>query len=383
MTLPRILLVVGANIHTDVTAGPRRDYAVLAQLLDATIVDRTAVSSSIVARALLRTAGLPPALAWLAFRRRADHAVIVTDGEHIGIPLALLLRLARARVKHVTIGHRLSSPKKRIFFRLFGAHKAMSTILLHSTHQHHAAVRDLGIPAQRLALVPYQVDTMYWSPLDRPEEPLIVAAGLEHRDYATLFRAVDGLPVRVVVGAASLWSRQKLALSAPPANVELGAFDYTALRELYARAALVVVPLADVDNQAGVTTILEAMAMGKAVVVTQSIGQTDVIEDRRTPSRGLPRPRPVSLTRTIAAQAGIAAEATGFYVPPRDAEALRKTIVYLIDHPTERAQLGRAARRTAEQLFSVELFAERVAELVRGPAAAPPARAAFARVPNT
>ena len=40
---------------------------------------------------------------------------------------------------------------------------------------------------------------------------------------------------------------------------------------MYARARLVVVPLHDVDFDAGVTTITEAMAMGKAVVATQML----------------------------------------------------------------------------------------------------------------
>jgi len=44
--------------------------------------------------------------------------------------------------------------------------------------------------------------------------------------------------------------------------------DHRHLRDLYARARFVVVPLRDVDFDAGVTTITEAMAMGKAVVST-------------------------------------------------------------------------------------------------------------------
>jgi hypothetical protein len=39
-----------------------------------------------------------------------------------------------------------------------------------------------------------------------------------------------------------------------------------------ARSSVVVVPLFDVDFHAGITTILEAMAMGKAVIVTHSMG---------------------------------------------------------------------------------------------------------------
>ena len=56
-------------------------------------------------------------------------------------------------------------------------------------------------------------------------------------------------------------------------------YEYRELRDLYAQSAFVVVPLYENDFQAGVTTMLEAMAMGKAVIATRTTGQTDVIID--------------------------------------------------------------------------------------------------------
>lgn len=360
----RVLVTVGADASREAATGPRRDYAVLAGLLEGTILDRTGIDHSFVARMIRSTIGAAPAQAWLAFRRRHDYDAIVTDGEHIGIPLALLLRFTRSKVRHVTIGHRLSARKKRSFFRLLGVHRRIDRIVLHSRQQYDVAVRDLGIESHRLSLIPYQVDTSFWSPRAVLTERLVVSAGLEHRDYATLFRAVDGLDAQVEIGAASNWSRHAFAAITPPSNVRVARFDYSSLRALYARAALVVVPLADVDNQAGVTTILEAMAMGKPVVVTQSLGQTDVVEDRRLRARGKLRPRPTSLARRLAAEARIPLEATGLYVAPGDAEGLRRAISYLLEHPDERERLGRAGRRTVEALFTVEQFAERVRALV-------------------
>ena len=43
-----------------------------------------------------------------------------------------------------------------------------------------------------------------------------------------------------------------------------------------------VVPLEETDFQAGITTILEAMSMGKAVVCTRTTGQTDAVVDGET-----------------------------------------------------------------------------------------------------
>ena len=57
---------------------------------------------------------------------------------------------------------------------------------------------------------------------------MICSAGLEFRDYPTLVEAVDGLDVRVVIGAASHWSKRRNTAAGTPApsNVEVDSFDY-------------------------------------------------------------------------------------------------------------------------------------------------------------
>jgi glycosyltransferase involved in cell wall biosynthesis len=364
----RLLFAVSADLRDGSQtpkSGPRKDYAALAAAFDTQIVDYSCVDRSLVAQAVARIAGVPAAQAWIAFRQRQTCGAILTDGEHIGIPLALLLKLAGASTPHVTIGHRISAGKKRAFFRWLKVHTHIDRIALHARRQYEIAVDELGIPAGHLAFIPYQVDPDFWHPLPIAEERLICSAGLEFRDYPALMRAVDGLDVRVVIGAASHWSKRKNNANGTesPPNVEVAAFDYHALRELYARAMIVVVPLDDVDFQAGITTILEAMAMGKPVVVTSTIGQTDVVVDRRTVVRGVGN-RPASLLRPLAEQLGVDLQPNGFYVPPGDSAALRRAIVYLVDHPEERRRLGESGRRSVQQLMTVDHFVQRIADLV-------------------
>jgi len=127
-----------------------------------------------------------------------------------------------------------------------------------------------------------------------------------------------------------------------------------------------VVPLEEVDFQAGVTTILEAMAMAKPVIVTQTEGQTDVVIDRRWSARGLHcGPRPLSLLRLLAAEAGFNAEPNGLYVPPGDPQALRTAIEYLLANPRQRHALGLAGRNLVERLCTPEHFAARLARLIQ------------------
>jgi glycosyltransferase involved in cell wall biosynthesis len=367
--MARVLFVVSATLGPQ--RGPRKDYAALASALQADVIDYASIDRSRLARLVARISNRAVAQAVLAFRRRRGYDVILTDGEHVGIPLALLLKVVRDRIGHVTIGHRITASKKRPFFRWLRVQSHISRIALHSRRQYELAIDELGLHASKLALVPYQADTEFWQPRAVPEERMICSAGLEFRDYPTLVEAVDGLDVRVVIGAASHWSKRRntAAATRPSTNVEVASFDYFALREVYARAAIVVVPLDDVDFQAGVTTILEAMAMGKPVIVTHTAGQTDVVEDRRQITRGSqPRSRPESLLRQEAAAAGVALEPNGFYVPPGDPGALRRAIEYLLERPEERARLGAAGRQTMERLADLKHYVRRVSALVEAAA---------------
>jgi glycosyltransferase involved in cell wall biosynthesis len=270
-----------------------------------------------------------------ALRALDHHDVVFSDGEHVGIPLALALRAFGIATPHLVIGHHLTTRAKAPLIRNLRAHQGMTRILVHSSHQRDLAHRELGIPAAKLDYVPYYADTEFWCPTNVGEEALVVAAGREHRDYATLAEACGGLRARVFVAAGSVHSPAATSRNPVewPGNFEQGFADYRKLRDLYGRASVVVVPLVETDFQAGVTTVLEAMAMGKAVVVTATRGQSEVVRD------GL----------------------TGITVPPGDAEQLRDAIRYLLESPAERRRLGWAAREAVVCGFSLEAYGERLA----------------------
>jgi glycosyltransferase involved in cell wall biosynthesis len=387
--MTRTLFVVSASLPHGLpdegSDGPKKDYAAIARRLGADLLDWSAARRTLLLRLLCSVLGLAVVQAWLAFQRRHDYDVLLTDGEHIGIPLALLLKVARSRTVHVTIGHRLSTPKKRFFFRTLRVQTHLNAVVLHSRYQHDFALDQLNFSPKQLALLPYQVDPDFWRPMPAVEEQMIASAGLEYRDYPTLFEAVDGLDVKLVVAAASHWSKRKnTALGTTrPANVKVASYNYFELRDLFARAAIIVVPVDDVDFQAGVTTILEAMAMGKPVIVTHTYGQTDVIEDRRSVTRGTEeRARPVSLLRDVAEEEDIPIDPNGFYVPPKDPGALQRAITFLLEHPEDRVRLGQAGRRAVERLMTVDQFAERIARVIDLVTPPPGGRPSLTAVPT-
>jgi glycosyltransferase involved in cell wall biosynthesis len=263
-------------------------------------------------------------------RSLAGRPAVFSDGEHVGIPLGLAMRIRRDGTPHLMIGHHLNAPAKRPWLRLLARAENLR-LIVHSPSQFAQARHLLGVPVERLRLIPYGVDTDFWRPAPAAAEELVLAAGRDHRDYATLARAVASLDVRTFVSGHSAHSPRASASepAAWPPNVERGFVDYVALRELYARAAVVVIPLVPADFPAGVTSLVESMAMSKAIVVSATAGLEGLVDDGET----------------------------AVQVPPGDPDALESAIRRLLADPAERQRLGRNARARAEQRHSLGAYA--------------------------
>jgi glycosyltransferase involved in cell wall biosynthesis len=346
---------------------PRPDFLSLIELLNADYLDWNDIDKNFIARLIKRYVSKEFALAWVAFLKARKYDVLYCDGEPIGIPLATFLKYSFSRKKVNMIGHILSPDKKAIFFRRLFIASHIGVIFLHSSYQYLYAINRLRIPAEKLELLPYQVDQDFWRPdavVPEPgEKPYIVSAGLEFRDYGTLIKAVEGLPVDLRIAAASHWSRRSdAALTGKlPENVNVSSYNYHELRKLYAGCKFVVVSLQDVDFQAGITTILEAMAMGKAVIVTRTQGQLDVVNDRRATIRGSKqRSGEAKFLKYFNSQHSD--KQTGIYVNPEEPEELRKAIKFLLDNPERAEEIGRNARLVLEEMMTLELFCQRIQE---------------------
>ena len=345
-----VLLTVAGTIPDDVRAAiaagrrPRVDYLELAEALDADVVDHAAArrDAGRFARLVGRVAGDDVLLAFTCFRRRRGYRVVFTDSERVGFPFAALCRLGKWSGRHVMIGHRLSPPKKIMAHRLLGLRRRIDQILVYSSAQRDVAVERLGYPASRVTVTTFMVDSRFWTrsaPADGHRRRLICAVGQELRDYPTLVEAVRGLDVDVVLAAGSPWSRRRdttAGIDLPP-NVTVTQLDQAALRGLYDEAQIVVVPLEPTDFQAGITTILEAMAMGLPVICTRTVGQIDTIIEGEN----------------------------GRYVPPGDVGELRRTIVELLDDPQQRERLGAAAHDWVMRHADLDVYVARLADAAR------------------
>lgn len=330
----------------------RTDYVALASALDADVMDwdyfqRQATPA---ARAVARRSGFVPAQLVEAFLRRNRYTHIVAKADRLGLPLAMMLKLARGRRDLVLISVWLSRPKKALFLHPLKAHTHLGAVICASSAQKKIAEDRLGVPPEKLHLALQPADDRFWLPDGRPVENLICSVGSEARDYRTLVEAVRGLDVRTEIAVGGIVFRtgditadlspalQPLVAGDLPENVHVRQqLDHQELRSMYARSKFVVVPTEDMEFDAGVTVIAEAMAMGKAVIATRSRGQLDLVREGET----------------------------GLLVPPGDVQAMRQAIQQLLDDSAATERMGRAARATAEAQLTLDGWAAQVAAVTR------------------
>jgi glycosyltransferase involved in cell wall biosynthesis len=323
------------GLHAE-TEWPRQDVVELARALDAELLSYSDFrQASWFTQALARWVGKPVALAWLAFRRRGSF--YFANAENTALPLALLLMMRPASTL-AFIGHRMTTPLKTRLVRVFSLNRRADMVFCYSSLQERHLVDRLGFPADRVRRIPFQVDERFFTPSTAPiAGDGVVSVGREMRDYPTLFAALDGTGVPVTVVASSPWSRRtdQTANHTIPENVTIRRnLSSQALRELYRGAAVVVLPLVNVDFPAGITALLEAQACGRPVVVSASDGIVDSLEP-----------------------------GGAVVVPCDDPGALRAAVLRLIERP---AEARRVAERGREGTLRDRTLARWLAAIVEG-----------------
>jgi glycosyltransferase involved in cell wall biosynthesis len=363
---PNVLLVRGLDgqptpreLERLAAAGerPRAISLEVARALDADVLDLNFVleGGSTLSRVVARRVGILEGQVVEAFLRRRRYETIVAFADRLGLELAFVCKLARSRRDLVLVSSRLvGSSSKRFFLGRAHVQSHIREIISYSSVQLELGAEQYGLPRERLHALLQPVDEHFWQPQDSPVDDLVCSVGAVegYRDYPTLFAAVRELPVQVELAVGSFISSPKhrderarrfdAALAADPAPPNVRhrlEVPYLELRDLYARSRFVVMPLKEADFDAGVTSITEAMAMGKAVIATRIRGQVDVLHD------------------------GV----EGLYVPAGDPGALREAIDHLLRHPDEAARMGAAGRAAVLERHRLDDFARAIAEISLGP----------------
>jgi glycosyltransferase involved in cell wall biosynthesis len=184
-----------------------------------------------------------------------------------------------------------------------------------------------GIPDAKIRYLPFKInDYDRLVTVQSEDGGYLLSCGRSRRDYATLARAMEGLPYRAVIlvphreEAAEHGTEADLTRLPPNVTIEHDDGSAHSWLEWMRRATLVVLPvLPETLSASGLGTYLQAMALGKCVIITENVG-----------TRGI-----------------LAHEQTAVIVPPRDAAALRAAITRVAEDADYRERIAAGGRAYA------------------------------------
>ncbi len=214
-------------------------------------------------------------------RRRKDHNVVATMGGRASLAYGVLCGLLHLPSKQIMVEVFLDPPRpacpawrfKTALFRWIS--RRSLGILTNSSAEVGLIARRFAIPETKLRFVPMY--TTLSNPGRREQnDGSVVSIGRTLRDLDTLVEAAPNIQAPVIIVAG----KHDRLPSPLPANVQVfREIPLDATYDLLSRAAVAVAPLLPAERSTGQVFIFEAMAMGRPVVATRSIGTTDYLRD--------------------------------------------------------------------------------------------------------
>ncbi len=317
---------------------PRQDYLEIARMMNGTVIGSVCFDKKWLSwiPKIEKQMRLNLTETFYALHQFSAHNIVFSTSEKVAIPLTALMSITKCKIPHVVMAHKLSSGFKMYLAAMWPFHKSFDHVISDCRFQVDYAINQLNLPQDKVDFIYHNVDHLFYHPLNLSPENYILAVGQEQRDYRTLLDAIAGTGIKLVVVASSPWSTSRIDVIKVGDAKVVSHIPYQDLRDLYARARMVVTPLKDVDYAAGNSAILEAMAMGKATVVSRTRGIAEYVIPNET----------------------------GFYVSPHDPAELQNAILSLWNNPKECKRLGSNGRQWVEEKMNLDIYVNRIAEIV-------------------
>lgn len=214
--------------------------------------------------------------------------------------------------------------------------KKMDGIICHSSDEVSYYTNLFHLSHKQIRFIPYGIELPNVNFQKKGGKPYIASAGRSNRDYELLRTAMDGIEMKVKIYCSR--DHKKILRNVKNSNFETH-ID-TPLEEFLralSDSLFVVVPLKIPEISSGQLVLLQAMALGKAVIATDCWGTRDYIKHMEN----------------------------GILVAPNNASELREKILYLLDNPEEVGKLGRDAKKTVEEYFNIRSFASSIGNYIK------------------
>jgi len=326
-------------------ACPRHAMSSLQKELGANVIQPVSASIGIWDHFRAKAPGVGNANMWALARELArsldGRDTILATGEDIGFTIATAMPRASSRAKLCVLVHNPDRPRIRYMFWRYRLRDRIDCFITSTRHKIDILQKKFGVPTDRLFYIEEQTDVRFFAPgsagSNKPR-PVIGSGGLEQRDYVTLAQATEDMDVDVRVCAMSpnATARADTFPKPIPENMHVGRHDWPELRQLYRDSDIVVVSTKENKYQAGLTTLFEAMACARPVIMTRA----DAPVDR------------------------LAQEGRIIAVPPADPAAMREAISDLLANPARAQQMAERGREAVMKGHTSERYVSDIVELL-------------------
>lgn len=208
-------------------------------------------------------------------------------------------------------------------------------------------ISDIGVPKHQVIKMDWGVDLSFYKRTQRRVGitqntglPIVVSAGKSKRDYSTLIHAAKKINCQLRIYCSSS-SQPSEAIMPDNVTITCGgrnenALSYRELLTVYEESDVIAIPLLDVHALAGLTSLLDAMAMGKPVIMTRN----DFID------------------------IDIEKEGIGRWVNAGDTAAWESALLDILSNPTEAREMGRRGRALCEIKYNIANYTRNLANVI-------------------
>ncbi len=281
-----------------------------------------------------------------------EHYDVLYGNAFRGLELLIFLRALGLYRKPIVVWHhqpvkksknRLRELAARLFYRGIDQMFLFSEKLIADSLQSSKARRE------RLHMAHWGADLAYYDALMQEEgvnrdAATFISTGKELRDMPTLVKAFNATTARldIYVSRSYLGNDYEDVFRKLPMkpNIHLEYIQGMVFREMSKkvnRASCVVVCCQKSNYTVGLTTVVEALALGLPVICTRN------------------EQMPMDLE----------SEGCGIWVDEGDVEGWEKAIRYIADNPAEAQEMGRKGRLLAERLYNIERCTADIAEVIK------------------
>jgi len=281
----------------------------------------------------------------------------------LGIEPVILLRALRLYRHPIVVWHhqpivKAKNPLREALARLF--YRGMDHMIFFSERLMQDSLLSAKADPRRMSMVHWGADLEYYSPLlasplgecpewrgcegkSTPQKGErgggFISTGKELRDYETLVQAFreTGLPLTLFVEKKRQAYFENLLAGC--SNIEVHYGDRPIPHEIalhVAQSSCVCICCQKSNYTVGLTTVVEALALGL----------------------------PILCTRNPQMPMDIEADGCGFWLEPKDVDGWKEKLHYIASHPQEGKAMGQRGRALAERYYNVRQCGKEVADII-------------------